>query len=154
MAHPLRICGLAASLFLLSPVVGASPVGLWKTFDDDSGQAKALVAVKEERGALSGRIVRLLDPADPPDASCDACPDERRGQPLVGLLILRNVTSQGAPDTWAGGDILDPEDGKLYRVQLKLSPDNQKLDVRGYIGTPLLGRTQTWQRVEEPRALR
>lgn len=150
----LPIAGLAASLCLLAPAAGASPIGLWKTFDDDSGQAKALVSIKEERGLLSGRIVRLLDPSESPDARCDACPDERRGQPVVGLLILRNVAPQSAPETWGGGDILDPEDGKLYRVQLKLSPDNQKLEVRGYLGMPLLGRTQTWLRAEEPRSPR
>lgn len=125
----------------------ASPVGLWKTFDDDSGAAKSLVRIRDNQGILEGRIEKLLDPGDPPAARCDQCTDERRNQPVLGLLIIRHAR-QGDGGRWEGGDILDPEDGKVYRLRLTPTPDGRRLEVRGYIGTPLLGRTQTWQRVE------
>lgn len=124
-----------------------SPVGLWKTFDDDSGAAKSLVRIRENQGTLEGRIEKLLDPGDPPDAKCDQCTDERRNLPVLGLLIIRHAR-KGDGGRWEGGDILDPEDGKVYRLRLTPTPDGRRLEVRGYVGTPLLGRTQTWQRVE------
>ena len=126
-----------------------SPLGLWRTVDDDSGQPKALVRITEQGGALQGRIERLLDPADPPDALCTQCPDQRRNQPIVGLAILRGLPrTPGADGNWSGGEILDPEDGRTYRVRLAPSPDGRRLEVRGYLGVPMFGRSQTWQRVE------
>lgn len=126
-----------------------TPAGLWKTFDDDTGRPKSLVRVVERDCRLTGRIEKLLDPDDPADGVCDRCSDERRNQPILGLTILRNVRrSDGRSDLWEGGDILDPENGKVYHVRLLPSADGRHLDVRGYVGTPLFGRTQTWQRAE------
>lgn len=138
---------------LLTLAAGAhaetTPVGLWKTLDDDSHQEKSLVRIKEEGGVLSGRIEKLLDPADPPDARCDKCSDERKNQPVVGLTILRGVKRNADhPERWDGGDILDPDNGKVYRVRLEPQDQGRKLEVRGYIGTPLLGRSQTWVRAD------
>ena len=124
-------------------------VGLWKTVDDDTGKAKSLVRIVERDGRVAGRIEKLLDPDDPADAVCDRCSDERRNQPILGMTILRDLRrSDGGANRWEGGDILDPENGKVYHVRLTPSPDGRRLDVRGYIGAPLFGRTQTWQRVE------
>ena len=47
---------------------------------------------------------------------------------------------------WEGGTILDPNNGKTYKARLKLIDDGKKLEVRGFVGAPLLGRTQTWIR--------
>lgn len=125
-----------------------TPVGLWQTFDDDSGKANSLVRITDHDGILDGRIEKLLDPDDSANAVCARCPDERRNQRLLGMVILRNVRKAASARTWEGGDILDPEDGRIYRVRLVPSPDGRRLEVRGYIGTPLLGRSQTWLRVE------
>jgi uncharacterized protein (DUF2147 family) len=126
----------------------ATPVGLWKTIDDASGKEKALVRVSETGGVLSARIERLFNPSKP-NPVCEECTDERKGQPVTGLVIVRNVKRDAVdPALWSGGDILDPENGKTYRVRLKPIDDGKRLEVRGYIGTPMLGRTQTWQRVE------
>lgn len=125
-----------------------SPVGRWKTFDDDTGKAKSIVRIAENHGVLEGRIESLLDPEESPDARCESCPGERRGQRVVGLSILDNLRQAGGTGKWEGGEILDPENGKTYRASVTLSPDGRRLDVRGYIGTPLLGRTQHWQRVD------
>ena len=65
------------------------------------------------------------------------------------MTILRGIKPDASDKgTWVGGDILDPNDGKIYKVLLKLADGGKKLDVRGYIGMPMLGRTQTWHRVE------
>ncbi|PXW91883.1 uncharacterized protein (DUF2147 family) [Sphaerotilus hippei] len=122
-----------------------SPVGLWKTIDDETKQEKSLVRIQEQAGVLSGRIEKLLDPARA-DAVCSKCSDERKDKPVAGMTILRGVKPAG--DDWEGGEILDPNNGKTYKVRLRPADGGRRLEVRGYIGTPLLGRTQTWQRVE------
>lgn len=124
----------------------ASPVGLWRTIDDATGQAKSLVRITESGGVLSGRVEQVLDPAKA-DMRCEACSDERKDQPVLGMTILRNVR-QEEPGQWGGGDILDPARGKLYKVRLRPEEGGSRLVVRGYIGLPALGRNQTWQRVE------
>jgi len=126
----------------------ATPVGLWKTIDDESKQEKSLVRISESGGVLSAKIEKLLDPTKQ-DSKCDKCSDERKNQPVVGMAIVRNV-KQNADDKamWDGGEILDPNNGKTYKVRMKPVDGGKALEVRGYIGAPLLGRTQTWQRVE------
>ncbi|WP_157270178.1 DUF2147 domain-containing protein [Azohydromonas aeria] len=124
----------------------ATPVGLWRTIDDATGQPKSLVRITESGGVLSGRVEQVLDPAKA-DSRCDACSDERKGQPVLGMTVLRNVR-QEEPGQWGGGDILDPNNGKVYKVRLRPEDGGSRLGVRGYIGLPALGRSQTWQRVE------
>ena len=133
----------------LSAWAQSTPVGLWKTIDDDSKKEKSLVRISEAGGVFSGKIEKLLDPDTKPDAKCDKCTDERKDQPILGLPIIRNVKANGDDATlWDGGEILDPNNGKTYRVRLRPADGGKKLEVRGYIGAPLLGRTQTWHRVE------
>jgi uncharacterized protein (DUF2147 family) len=133
----------------LSAWAQSTPVGLWKTIDDDSKKEKSLVRISETGGVFSGKIEKLLDPDTKPDAKCDKCSDERKDQPILGLPIIRNVKANGDDATlWDGGEILDPNNGKTYKVRLKPADGGKKLEVRGYIGAPLLGRTQTWHRVE------
>ena len=127
----------------------ATPVGVWKTIDDATGKEKSLIRISEAGGVLSGRIEKLLDPATPPNAVCKECTDERKDKPIVGMTIIRNVRADGDDKgLWGGGEILDPNNGKTYKVRLKPVDGGAKLDVRGYIGAPLLGRTQTWIRAE------
>jgi uncharacterized protein (DUF2147 family) len=146
MRRPFLIA--AALLAGALPVAWAqgSPVGLWRTVDDATGQAKSLVRITESGGVLSGRVEQVLDPAKA-DLRCAACSDERKDQPVAGLTILRNVR-QEEPGQWGGGDILDPANGKVYKVRLRPEEGGSRLVVRGYIGLPALGRSQTWQRVE------
>jgi uncharacterized protein (DUF2147 family) len=136
---------LAAALAHAQP----SPVGVWKTIDDETKKEKSLIRISESGGVLTGTLEKLLDPATPADAVCEKCSDERKGQPVLGLTLLRNVKpSAGDKGVWEGGDILDPNNGKVYKVRLKPIDGGARLDVRGYIGTPLLGRTQTWIRAK------
>ncbi len=125
----------------------ATPVGLWKTIDDDGKTAKSQVRISEQGGTLVGSIDKLLDPTAPADAKCDKCTDDRKNQPVLGLQIIRGVKPDG-DGLWGHGEILDPNNGKTYRTRLKPVDGGKKLEVRGYIGAPLFGRTQTWVRVE------
>jgi uncharacterized protein (DUF2147 family) len=126
-----------------------TPVGVWKTIDDATKKEKSLIRITESGGVLTGKLEKLLDPATPADAVCKECTDERKDKPLVGMTLIRNVKqSDGDKGLWDGGDILDPNNGKVYKVRLKPIDGGAKLDVRGYIGMPMLGRTQTWIRAE------
>jgi len=126
-----------------------TPVGVWKTIDDGTGKEKSLIRISDAGGVLSGRIEKLLDAATPQDAVCKECSDERKDQPILGMTIIRSVRADDSDKgLWSGGDILDPNNGKVYRVRLKPIDGGAKMEVRGYIGAPLLGRTQTWIRAE------
>jgi uncharacterized protein (DUF2147 family) len=138
-------CALLAHAFAFAQ---ANPVGLWKTIDDETKADKSLIRITETGGVFSGKIEKLLDPARQ-DAKCDKCSDDRKDQPIAGMTVIRNVKQKDGDATmWDGGEILDPHNGKTYKVRLKPVDGGKVLEVRGYIGAPLLGRTQTWLRVE------
>ena len=146
-ARSFALAAGAALACAMSPAFAqadASPVGLWKTVDDETRQAKALVRMVEKDGVLTGRIERIL--TDRADARCDLCTDDRKGRPVLGMTIIEGMKRDR--DHWDGGHILDPNNGKVYRSRLKLTDGGRRLEVRGYIGAPMLGRTQTWQREE------
>jgi len=144
-----KLLAIAALLAAGTAFAQPTPVGLWKTIDDETKKEKSLVRITQTDGVIVGHIEKLLDPSTKPDAVCEKCSDERKDQPIVGLQIIRNVKKNADdPQLWDGGRILDPNNGKDYRVRLKPVEDGTKLEVRGYIGAPLLGRTQVWQRVE------
>ena len=126
----------------------ATPAGLWKTIDDETKAEKSYVRVVESGGVFTAKVEKVLDPAKA-DAKCDKCSDDRKDQPIQGMTIVKGVKAH-ADDKglWDGGEILDPNNGKTYKVRMKPVDGGKKLEVRGYIGAPLLGRTQTWIRVE------
>ena len=124
-----------------------TPVGLWKTIDDDGKTAKSLVRISEQGGVLVGSIDKLLDPKDLADGKCDKCSDDRKDKPIVGMTIINDVKQDAEEsNVWAGGLILDPNNGKTYRTRLKPVDGGKKLEMRGYIGP--FYRTQTWIRIE------
>lgn len=141
----------AAAALLVSGMAcaQATPVGLWKTIDDKTKVEKSLVRISENNGVVTGKIEKILDPAAKPDAVCDECSGDLKGKPIVGLTIINGVRKNAEhAGQWDGGSILDPNNGKTYKLRLRPAEDNKKLDVRGYIGTPMIGRSQTWHRVE------
>jgi len=146
-----RATVLAAMLALagLAPLPAwaddGSPVGLWKNIDDVTGKPKALIRISAHNGVLQGRIEQLF-PAAGQDANpvCVHCRDARRNQPVVGMVFMTGLTPDG--DGWGGGEILDPDNGKVYRSRITLADGGKQLHVRGYIGVPMLGRSQTWIR--------
>lgn len=138
----LTLCAAAAGAW----ADAASPVGLWKTIDDDGKTEKSLVRITDNGGVLTGKIEKVFDPKQQ-NARCEKCRDERKDQPLVGLTIIRNLKQDADDkDIWTGGDVLDPNNGKVYRTRLKPLDGGAKLELRGYIGP--FYRSQTWLRVE------
>ncbi|WP_223606259.1 DUF2147 domain-containing protein [Chryseobacterium sp. OSA05B] len=116
--------------------------GKWKTIDDETKQAKSVVEIyKKSDGKYYGKVSQLLiKPADP---NCTACKDDRKGKPIVGMEIIRGLKKDG--DEFTGGTITDPKSGKTYKCTITKSGD--KLNVRGYMGVSVFGRTQTWDKV-------
>ncbi|WP_312075567.1 DUF2147 domain-containing protein [Chryseobacterium sp.] len=116
--------------------------GKWKTIDDETKQPKSIVEIyKKSDGKYYGKIVQLL--AKPANANCVACKDDRKNKPLVGLEIIRGLEKDD--EEFTDGTITDPKSGKTYKCTITKSGD--KLNVRGYVGVSLLGRTQTWHKV-------
>jgi len=122
-----------------------SPIGLWKTIDDKTGAARAIVRIYEQDGRLFGKIEGSFMPGAE-HRFCEVCTDERKGRPMLGLIIIRNMKHTG--DEYSGGDILDPDTGSVYHCKMHVE-GGTRLVLRGYIGISLLGRNQTWQRMPE-----
>lgn len=113
--------------------------GKWKSIDDETGEAKSIVEIYEQDGKAYGKIVELLNPdEDDPDPVCDNCKDHRKNKRITGMEIITALKKDG--DEWSKGEILDPENGKIYRC--KLWVEEGVLKVRGYVS--FLYRTQTW----------
>ena len=125
----------------------ATPVGLWKTIDDETKTERSQVRISEAGGLLVGKVEKVAD-ASKQDAVCDLCTDDRKGQKVVGMTIIRGAKADADKARWEGGEILDPNNGKVYKLLLKPIEGGKKLEVRGFIGMALLGRTQTWVRLE------
>jgi uncharacterized protein (DUF2147 family) len=144
----LKAAWLVGVLLVLLPArLRADPtpppvVGLWQVYDDKTGQPNGVVRLYMQNGELNGVVARLRAGV-PPDATCLKCSPPQKNKPVLGLVILWGLKPDG--DAWSGGSVLDPDSGDTYRCTVHLSaPD--KLDVRGYIGISIFGRTQTWVR--------
>jgi len=121
-------------------------IGKWKTTDDKTGEDKSIVEIYEKDGKIYGKVIEILNP-DKKDAKCTDCKGADKDKPINGMVIIRGLSKDG--DSWSDGKILDPNKGKTYKCTIKLDEKNKnKLDVRGYIGVSLVGRTQTWTRVK------
>ena len=128
----------------------ASPVGRWKTVDDATGKVKSIVQIREENGKLYGTIEELFDPPVP-HPTCYLCTGDLKDRPLVGLRILWDFVPDGSNQNggeWSGGQVLDPETGKIYRASIVLEDGGKKLRLHGYFLVTLLGRTEHWLRAE------
>lgn len=145
---------MAAFLLALAPLVamaqsgnpGGSLTGKWKTIDDETNAPRSIVEITEANGELQGRILQIFyRPDEKPDPVCEACEGERKGQPVIGMTFLWGLKPDGTNE-WAGGSVLDPKNGKIYNAKATLTEAGQKLRLRGFIGTPILGRTQIWLR--------
>ena len=124
-----------------------TPVGLWRTISDVTGKQKSLVRITEVGGVYQGKIEKLFrEPGEEPNPLCEKCAGELKGKPVLGMLILTGLQQDGAE--YGGGKILDPNDGKVYNSKLTLIDGGKKMNMRGYIGMPMLGRTQVWIREE------
>jgi uncharacterized protein (DUF2147 family) len=131
--------------FFASITFADSIVGKWKTIDDETGKPKSVVEITQAGETFSGHILELLNP-EKVDPVCEKCQDEKKDKPIKGLEIIWDLKETEKGKEWSGGKILDPKNGKIYKTRLRTKEDGKKLEVRGYIGFSLLGRSQTWVR--------
>ncbi|MEY4651594.1 MAG: hypothetical protein RI884_175 [Pseudomonadota bacterium] len=122
-----------------------TPVGVWHSIDDKTGETKAEIRLAEADGVVRGRIEKLLRKGADLNARCIDCEGDRKDQPVIGLEIIRGARKVAGKDVWEGGKILDPENGRDYALRLTPIEGGRKLEVRGSIA--FIGRTQTWVRV-------
>jgi len=132
--------------------VGGEPTaaGLWEQVDEKSGKAESWFRISEKNGVYVGQIVKTFpkpgeEPAD--KWLCTKCEGEERNAPVLGLALIKGMQRDGRK--YENGTIMDPRDGAVYRALMELSPDGQHLEVRGYLGIALFGRSQTWNRLPD-----
>lgn len=118
-------------------------VGVWKAIDDKDGEPSSNIEIYEEGGEYKAKIIKVYD--EPSDVVCEKCEGDKKDQPIVGLEIMWGMTK--GSKSWSGGRILDPEEGNDYKCKITLN-GSDKLNLRGYIGLPALGRTQVWHRLD------
>lgn len=134
---------LAFATIFISAMSFAQIEGKWKTIDDETGKAKSYVEIfKKSDGKYYGKVVQLL--IKPTDPNCTGCKDDRKGKPILGMEVIRGLSKDG--NEFTAGTITDPKNGKTYKCTI--TKDGDKLNVRGYMGISLIGRTQTWQKVD------
>lgn len=138
------------TLFLLSLNSWAqmTPVGSWHTVDDQTGKPSAEIKITDKgNGELIGISIKSLLPPNPAnDPNCTKCTDDRKDKPKRGMEIIRGAKQTSGTQMWEGGTILDPNEGKIYKLRLMPLDGGTKLQVRGYIG--IFFRTQVWSRIE------
>ena len=140
------LTALAFSVSCVSAMAQMSPLGLWQTISDTDGKATAEVRISSTPAGLVGVVEKALTTSNEPN--CDKCTDERKGQSKLGMQIIRGAKKSEGKDVWEDGNILDPNNGTVYKLKLSPIEGGKKLEVRAFIGFALLGRTQTWVRVQ------
>ena len=137
----------AATMTVMSTLAmaQATPAGLWRTIDDETKTEKSLVRIAESGGVFTGKVEKIADPAKQ-DSKCDKCTDARKDQKVLGMTIVQGVKKAEGEAYFDGGEILDPNNGKVYKVRMTPKDGGKTLEVRGFIGP--FYRNQTWQRVE------
>jgi uncharacterized protein (DUF2147 family) len=139
---------LTAALSLPTALLAQTgPTGAWKTIDDKTGKELSILRLAESNGEIVGKIEKIFYNENVKEgAVCDKCTDARKGQPILGMQIMKGYKKSDDPNKFDNGEILDPDNGKTYRSNITVIDGGKKLQVRGYIG-PFF-RTQTWLRAE------
>jgi uncharacterized protein (DUF2147 family) len=141
---------LFASLSFCINAQVPTPAGSWLTIDDETNTPRSIVKIWIDHNELKGKITQIYFREGEKETDvCDKCTDiEHKDKTILGMTILWGM-EQKTNRQWHKGYILDPHNGKIYHAQITLSPNNKQLIVRGYVGLPLIGRSQTWTRVDE-----
>ena len=140
------LTAIALSLISATAMAQMTPLGVWQTISDTDGKATSEVRITATPTGLVGVVAKALTTSSEPN--CDKCTDDRKGQPKVGMQIIRGANKVEGKEVWEGGNILDPNNGTVYKLKMTPIEGGKKLEVRGFVGFALLGRTQTWVRVE------
>lgn len=154
----MRCLGLTVAAFVsLSSAAWAAPaggqasaVGLWEQVDERSGKAESWFNIAEKDGVYIGTIVKMFQkPGEPPPESwrCTKCEGADKNAQVLGLALIKGMKRKGT--RYEDGTILDPRDGTVYRAVMQLSPDGTQLEVRGFLGIEMLGRSQIWKRLPD-----
>ncbi len=147
MRTAIRSVLIVFTLLLATAAYAANdtPVGTWTQVDDATGKPKSIIEITQQPdGTLQGVVKQVLFSDQGLHPICDKCDGDRHNKPVDGMVIMWGVKKDG--DVWDGGQILDPKTGKVYKVKLTLTDGGRKLDVHGYIGISLFGRSQVWVR--------
>jgi len=154
----MKFLGLTIAVFVsLSSAAWAAPaggqptaVGLWEQVDEKTGKAESWFNIVEKDGVYVGTIVKMFQqPGEPPPESwrCTKCEGTEKNAPVLGLALIKGMMRKGL--SYGDGTIMDPRDGTVYRALMQLSPDGTQLEVRGYFGIAVLGRSQIWKRLPD-----
>jgi uncharacterized protein (DUF2147 family) len=129
-----------------APAAEPTAVGLWEQVDESSGKTESWFKISERNGVYEGNVVKIFPkPGEDENFVCSKCEGSEKGAPVLGLTLIKGMQRNGL--AYENGTIMDPRDGAVYRALMKLSPDGGKLEVRGYLGISLFGRTQVWNRL-------
>lgn len=133
---------LVSVYFLISgSSMSQSIEGVWKTIDDETGKARSVVEIFERDGKFFGKIIKLFrEEGEDQDPTCTECQGDKKGKKIIGLEIIADMEYDEGDEEYSKGEILDPENGKVY--DCKLWVEDQTLKVRGYVA--FFYRTQTW----------
>jgi len=125
----------------------ASPVGVWETYDNKTKKPSSHIRITEENGKLYGKVEKVFkEPGQDQNPKCTKCSGDKKDQPVIGMTILWDLKKDGAG--WSGGQIMDPDEGKTYKCKMEIADGGKTLKVRGFMGFSLIGRTESWQRIE------
>jgi uncharacterized protein (DUF2147 family) len=139
---------LAIGAASFTAVAQMTPVGLWKTISDKDGTPQSEVRIVDNGGVMTAKIEKIYRPAFKADDKCVECKDDRKDQLILGLEIMRGLKKTDGKDVWEGGTIVDPDSGTVYKARVTPVDGGAKLEMRGFVGFALLGRTQTWIRIQ------
>jgi uncharacterized protein (DUF2147 family) len=121
--------------------------GLWQQIDIATGKSEGWFLIYETNGVYEGVIAKVFLKPGEPNPVCNNCQGDQRNAPTLGLTFIKHMRRNGL--NYEDGAILDPRNGNVYNAVMQLSPDNQILTVRGYLGISLFGQNQTWHRLPD-----
>ena len=134
----------SASIFAAADIEGT-----WRSIDDKTGFSKGIIKItKADDGSYSGKIIEVIPrPGYTPKTTCDKCSGALKNKPILGMTVLSGMKQSSKNEReFTGGHILDPLTGKSYKSKMKLNNSGSRLNMRGYVGVEVVGRSQTWIR--------